>query len=250
MPKARKTHRKSPRKPKRYTVQLSKFVAAGVTTLVFANFAWQLGNKPSEILSFVMNGNQKNPTHTWRAYASDFKRHSTDILTPEFLAAMAQVESAGDSFASPDWKLNFEASILNIYKPASSSVGLMQFTEGTYDVAKKYCIHNHQVRTVGKWYDFKSCWFNWSYSRVSASDSIEMTSAYLDAMTRKLVQGKSFNQAALQTIAASIHLCGINKVRRSLRRNSLKVKGCGSHSLKSYIKKVRKYQKVFTRLKA
>ncbi len=59
-------------------------------------------------------------------------------MTPEFLCAMAQVESSGNPFASPKWKWQRTTDIKKIYAPASSAVGLLQYTNGTFKEAKQF----------------------------------------------------------------------------------------------------------------
>lgn len=230
-------------------LSITGIFTALVVLAILVNFLFQVSQKPTELLSLVLQNQTKNPSRTWEAYSDLFIQHSTEIMTADFLAALAQVESAGNAFTSPEWKFNTNASLFDFYKPASSSVGLMQFTEGTFEKASKYCIHNNQVRQVGSWFDFESCWFNWANTRLSASDSIEVTSAYLHAAVEKLLKNKrrKASRKTKQTLAAAIHLCGFNKVKRSLRQNSLKIKGCGSHSLKRYVSKLKKYQLTFSR---
>jgi hypothetical protein len=57
---------------------------------------------------------------------------------------------------------------------------MYQFTDGTFDEARELCIHDHRVVADGPWYAWRSCWFNWLYTRVVPTNAIEMASAYLD----------------------------------------------------------------------
>ena len=47
-----------------------------------------------------------------------------------------------------------------LYRPASSAVGMFQITDGTFAEARRYCIHDHVVVEDGPWHDPRSCWFN------------------------------------------------------------------------------------------
>ncbi len=224
----------------------------GVTGLVAINFFWQLVKKPGEVMSLLTPRQVKTVAVTWSTYKSEFYKHSTPVMAPEFLAALAQVESAGSPVGTPAWQLNFKKPLFKIYAPASTSVGLMQFTNGTFERAKKYCIHNGKVKKQGRWYELNTCWFNGLYSRVFASDSIEVTSAFLHTQVMKLKNklNLKLTKKGLQTLAAAIHLCGENRVRRFLKSSSLfKLKKCGSHSFRNYIKKIKRYQKRFKNLK-
>ena len=43
-----------------------------------------------------------------------------------------------------------------VYRPASSSVGMYQTTDGTFERAKRYCIHDHVVVEQGPWHAWRS----------------------------------------------------------------------------------------------
>ena len=46
----------------------------------------------------------KSPPETWSEYASLFEKYSTDIMTPELLAALAQVEGSGNPIVRTYWR--------------------------------------------------------------------------------------------------------------------------------------------------
>ncbi|WP_347337232.1 hypothetical protein [Bradyrhizobium centrolobii] len=48
--------------------------------------------KPTEPFLFAGNSLDKEPAETWRQYGPLFRSLSTDAITPELLAALAQVE--------------------------------------------------------------------------------------------------------------------------------------------------------------
>ena len=64
-------------------------------------------------------------------------------MTPELLAALAQVEGAGNPVARTPWRVRASADPREIYRPASSAVGMYQITDGTFREAKRYCIRDH-----------------------------------------------------------------------------------------------------------
>lgn len=226
------------------TLVISFFIVSFI-----GNFAYQLYKKPSEVFNFVMPTGGKSLQQTWRVYNSAFKAHSTDIMTADFLASMVQIESSGSPTASPRWRFNIKASLFNWYAPESSSVGLLQFTDGTFEQAKKYCIKNNQVKRVGPWWYFKSCWFNSLYSRLSPSDSIEMTSAQLHISVEEVLKNKNYPISYKQKVAALIHLCGKNKIRKWIRQGGQlsRLRSCGRHSTRQYLSKLIRFQKQFKR---
>jgi hypothetical protein len=55
--------------------------------------------KPAELFFPVSGALSKTPPETWRQYAPIFREHSTAVMTPGLLAALAQVEGAGNPLA-------------------------------------------------------------------------------------------------------------------------------------------------------
>lgn len=235
---------------------LQMFLGAGLlVALWFAiNGAYQVIRKPTELFFPISGVLYRTPAETWDAYGSAFKRHSTAIMTPELLAAIAQVEGSGNPIVRTYWRWSLTHEPFDVYRPASSAVGMYQITDGTFEEAKRYCIRDHSVLEDGPWNDFRSCWLNGLYTRTIASHSIEMTSAYLhQRVTRALSRG---NRAATlrqkQQLAALIHLCGAGAGEQHVRRGLRLAAGkrCGDHDVRAYIAKVEAMQRVFGRLRA
>ena len=164
-------------------------VLAGVFLVLFfaVNWTYQVIRKPSELWFPVSGSFYKDPAETWRAYGSLFERHSTAVMTPDLLAALAQVEGSGNPVVRTYWRFSLTHEPFEIFRPASSAVGMYQITDGTFAIARRYCVHRHRVVEEGPWYDYKSCWLNDLYTRTVPSHAVEMTAAYLDVgVTRVL----------------------------------------------------------------
>src|SRR5207244_1640948 len=84
--------------------QLIVGLAAVLTLALAINWIYQVVRKPSELLFPVSGTLYKTPSETWRVYAPIFRKHSTDAITPEFLAALAQVEGSGNPVARTYWR--------------------------------------------------------------------------------------------------------------------------------------------------
>ncbi len=251
--------------PKKRTSKKTKFVkkqirkrwkTASVVTVVILllllNVMYQVFMKPTEIVRFLGFGTPRTVTDTWDSYGNLFKKHETELMTSDFLAALAQAESGGNPIAGPGWKLKLTADFSRIYAPQSSSLGLYQITDGFYKRAKNYCIKEGKVVRKNPWFKFKNCWTRLFYSRLVPSHAIEMTSAYLTLTTDKILKKykkKGVRRAVRQTIAAITHLCGSAVAKSYVRRNFRARKGrkCGSHNLSRYIKRIKAYQKAFIR---
>jgi len=214
------------------------------------NGVYQVARKPVELL-WPISGLSKMPADTWRAYGRIFRKHSTEVITPEFLAALAQVEAAGDPVARPDWQWYATWNPLAIYRPPSSAAGMYQITDGTFAAARHYCIHDHKVVEDGPWHQLDSCWFNSLYSRVVPTHAAEMTAAFLDRRVADILERHEIKQATLeqkQDLAALIHLCGAGAGSAYARRGLRLTKGqrCGSHSVSAYLKRVNTMKNVFS----
>lgn len=229
----------------------------GTAALVFlaVNWVYQVAHKPSELLFPVSGTLYKSPSETWSEYASLFEKYSTDTMTPELLAALAQVEGSGNPIVRTYWRWSWKPHPFEMYRPASSAVGMYQLTDGTFAKAKRYCIHDHHVVEEGRWDDWHSCWFNGLYMRVIPSDATEMTSAYLDKAVTETLLAHHLRLATLQQkqdLAAVIHLCGEGAgdlyVRRGLRLTRGQM--CGDHEARVYVGRVDAMKRLFAKLAA
>ena len=97
----------------------------------------QVVRKPTEM--FAVSGSlAKVPAETWQQYGPIFDEHSTAVVTPDLLAALAQVESSGDPVARTYWRWQFSWNPFELYRPASSAVGMFQLTDGTFAEAARH----------------------------------------------------------------------------------------------------------------
>ncbi|MEZ4330946.1 MAG: transglycosylase SLT domain-containing protein [Myxococcota bacterium] len=223
--------------------------------LIGLNLVYQVARKPTELYYPIEDRFHKSHEQTWRAYGHLFRRHSTAIMTPAFLAALAQTESAGNPVVRTYWRFAWSTDPFAIYRPASSAVGLFQIIDGTFDEARRLCIHDHRVVEAGPWHDWHACWFNGLYFRVVPSHAIELTSAYLHRHVERALLRHPVRSASLrskQDLAALIHLCGAGAGRAHARRGLQLARGlrCGSHDVHRYLAKVRLAQARFERLAA
>ena len=218
-----------------------------------ANVLVQVARKPTELFMPVSGALDKTPRETWRAYESIFRAHATATITPDFLAALAQVESAGNPVARTRWRWKLTEDPFDVYRPASSAVGMFQITDGTFAQAKRYCIHGNEVADDGPWYDWSSCWFNWLYFRVIPSHAAEMTAAFLDRSVTRTLNARQIRNATLrqkQDLAAVMHLCGVaageDFARRGFRLASKQ--RCGAQPVGAYLGQVYAMQRAFAEL--
>jgi hypothetical protein len=229
---------------------------AGTLTLWFAaNWAYQVLRKPAELFFPVSGALSKTPAETWRQYEPIFRAHSTAVMTPGFLAALAQVEGAGNPVARTSWRWQLTWNPFELYRPASSAVGMYQMTDGTFREAQRYCIHDHAVVERGPWYAMRSCWFNGLYTRVVPSHAVELTSALLDRRVAGTLGSQRIATATLQQkqdLAAVIHLCGaaVGDAYAKLGFQLSAGQRCGEHDLRGYLAQVNAMKRVFAALAA
>jgi hypothetical protein len=232
-------------------------VVAG--TLVAVALWWavngvvQVVRKPTELLFPVSGALFKTPPETWREYAPLFRAHATAVITPDFLAALAQVEATGNPLARTYWRWRTASNPFELYRPASSAAGMYQITDATFVEARRYCVHDNVVVEDGPWHDLKSCWFNGLYTRVVPSHAVELTSALLDrrvAATLARHRIAAAGRQQKQDLAAVIHLCGAGTGDAYAKRGFRLMAGqrCGDHDVREYLARVNAMKRVFARL--
>jgi len=217
------------------------------------NWMYQVVRKPTELFFPVSGALSKPPAETWRQYAPLFREHATVVITPDLLAALAQVEGAGNPVARTYWRWRLTWNPLALYQPASSAVGMYQITNATFQEARRYCIHGHVVVEDGPWHDPRSCWFNSLYTRVVPSHAVEMTAALLDRAVARTLERHRIASATLrqqQDLAAIIHLCGAGAGSAYARRGFRLTAGqrCGEHDPSQYLAQVNALKRQFIRL--
>ena len=216
------------------------------------NWAYQTFHKPTEIFFPLDRSLNKSPVETWRQYESLFREHATAVITPELLAALAQVEGGGNPVARTYWRWELTWNPLALYQPASSAVGMYQITDGTFQEAKRYCIHDHKVVEDGPWHDLHSCWFNSLYTRVLPSHAIELTAAWLDRGVTQAIGPRRIGKVTLQRkqdLAAVIHLCGAGTGRLYAKRGFRLTprQRCGDHDVKDYLARINALKYAFAK---
>ena len=229
---------------------------SALTVLVALNLVYHVARKPTEMFFPLASALNKSSAETWAAYGPMFQSDATATITPELLAALAQVEGTGNPVAHTYWRWRLSWNPFEIYRPASSAVGMYQMTDAAFAEARHYCIHHHQVVAEGPWWDVNSCWFNSLYMRVVPSHAIELTAVWLDRAVADIVARHATTAATpqqKQDLAAIVHLCGAGTADAYARRGfRLRPRGlrCGDHDAERYLMQVNTLKRVFSRLAA
>ena len=223
-------------------------IAIVLAVVTLTNLVYQVIHKPSELFVFVGHRLDKEPPETWRQYGALFRTYSTGTITPELLAALAQVESSGNPVARTYWRWRWSFNPFAIYRPASSAVGLYQMIDATYTEAARFCIRDHAVVESG-------CGFTSLYIRVLPSHSIELASVYLDRHVAAVLARAGNAKASAsqkQDLAAFIHLCGAGPATAYARRHfhMMANERCGDQLVAAYVAKVNAMRHQFLRLAA
>ena len=100
--------------------------------VALVNLVYHVILKPTELFAFIGHRLDKDPSETWRQYGPLFRIYSTNTITPELLAALAQVESSGNPVDRTYWRWRWSFNPFAIYQPASSAVGLYQMIDGVF----------------------------------------------------------------------------------------------------------------------
>ena len=243
--RARWARRKFARVPR--AIWIVGIIALLLPLLVLTNLVYHVIHKPTELFFLVGNRFDKEPAETWRQYGSLFRTYSTAAITPELLAALAEIESSGNPVKRTYWRWRMSLNPFAIYQPASSAVGLFQTTDPAYAEAARYCIRNNAVVDD----DCGSL----PYIRILPSNAVELASIYLDrnveAVLARVGDAKP-NAQQKQDLATLIHLCGAGPATAFARRHFLMMAGerCGDHLASAYLARVNAMKRQFQRLAA
>jgi hypothetical protein len=223
-------------------VRIIVIVVTVFATFFVTNLIYQVARKPTEML-FLAAGAKKVPAETWRNYAPLFREYSTGAITPELLAALAQVEGSGDPLARTYWRWRITANPFRMYAPASSSVGMYQITDAAFAEASRYCIRDHTVVE-------DDCWFNGLYWRIVPSHAVELTAIFLDRHLTAILSLRPNGSASpeqKQDLTAVIYLCGAGPGEAFARRGFKLTPGerCGDHDVATYLAHVRSMNQTF-----
>jgi hypothetical protein len=229
-------------------VRIGGSVAVLLAAVALLNIAYQLIRKPTELFVLIGNALDKEPAETWARYGPLFRTYSTATITPELLAALAQVESSGNPAARTYWRWRWSFNPLAIYRPASSAVGLFQMTDPAFAEAARFCVRGNVVTQTG-------CGFTSFYIRAVPSHAIELASVYLDrqmALVLSLAGDIKPSATQKQDLAAFIHLCGAGPATAYARRKFQMLAGerCGDHLVAGYLARVNAMKRQFLRLAA
>ena len=189
--------------------------AAAMAVFFVTNLVYQMLHKPTEVFALIPGEANKAPIETWRQYAPLFREYSTTSISPELLAALAQVESAGNPIARTYWRWSLTSDPFAVYQPASSAVGMYQMTDAALSEAQGHCILHHSVVETG-------CSATLLHSRVVPRHATELTAVFLDRKVTAILDHRRNTRISRQQreeLAAVIHLCGTGPATAFARRD-------------------------------
>jgi hypothetical protein len=216
------------------------------------NWIYHTVHKPTELLFPVSNALNKTPPETWREYESHFRRYATPVVAPELLAAIAQVESSGNPIARTYWKWHVTWRPFELYRPASSALGMYQITDAKYAQTKRRCL-DESGGGGDSVYGPGLCWFDGVYTRVAPGQAVELAATLLDRDVATALRRQGVKSATLQhkqDLAAVIHLCGAGAGEAYARRGFQLTPGqrCGDHDVRVYLQRVNGMKRLFVQL--
>ena len=188
----------------------------------------------------------KTPAENWQEYGPLFREFATATITPELLAALAQVESSGNPVARIYWRWHLTWNPFAIYRTGFKRRRHVSDDNAAFAEARRYCIRQHTVVEEG-------CWFNGLYSRVLPRHATELTAAYLGhnvaAILARLRMAIPNRQK--QELAAVIHLCGAASAQVFARQGFHLISGehCGEHDVATYLDRVNAMEQEFLRFR-
>ena len=173
-------------------------------------------------------------------------RGITVSIPPELLAALAQVESAGNPVATTYWRWRLSSDPFAVYQPASSAVGMYQMTDAALAEVQGYCILHHTVVESG-------CSATAFHSRVVPRHATEFTAVFLDRKVAAILghrRKSTLSRQQREELAAIIHLCGTGPATAFARRGFRLMPGerCGDHDVAAYLAQIAAMKRQFLSL--
>jgi Transglycosylase SLT domain len=230
------------------TMRVVLICIAVLVVFSVTNLIYQILHKPTEVFALIPGESNKAPVETWRQYGPLFREYSTASIAPELLAALAQVESAGNPIARTYWRWSLTSDPFAVYQPASSAVGMYQMTDAALSEAQGYCILHHSVVETG-------CSATLLHSRVVPRHATELTAVFLDRKLAAILGHRrktKFSRQQREQLAAIIHLCGAGPAKAFALRGFRLVPGerCGDHDVSAYLDKINAMKREFLRFAA
>src|SRR5215471_17901166 len=99
--RARWARRKLARVPR--AIRIAASLAILLAVFAGVNLVYQVIRKPTELFFFIGHRLDKEPSETWRQYGPLFRTYSTSTITPELLAALAEIENSGNPLTRTYW---------------------------------------------------------------------------------------------------------------------------------------------------
>ena len=219
-----------------------------VAVFFVTNLVYHVLHKPTELFSPMSGRFNKTPIETWRAYAPLFREYSPASISPELLAALAQVESDGNPVANTYWRWRLTWNPFAVYQPASSGAGMYQMTDAALAEAQGYCILHHTVVETG-------CSATLLHSRVVPRRATELAAVFLDRNIATILGHRRKTKISRQQreeLAAIIHLCGAGPAKAFAGRGFRLLPGehCGDHDVSAYLDHVSAVKQQFLNLAA
>jgi hypothetical protein len=229
-------------------------ISLGIVGILFISLVNQGTQDLLSVLGLVTPSHSLAPQESWDEYQDYFENYSTKDLSPTFLAALAQTESSGSFFLAPKWTFSLKRGPFQILKPESTAFGLMQLTGPQFAQSKNFCIQEQNPERTGKWYHVDGCWFNSMSTRLSPANSVEHTSAFLQASVNHHIhgEGRQLVKERIEIYSALLHHCGITDGLAWLEGDQSEnvPPSCRGKSAKNYLDRLYKNKRVFDTLRS
>jgi Transglycosylase SLT domain len=235
-------------------LQLFAGMIVSVLLWAAANWVYHAVHKPTELLFPLSSALTKTPSETWREYEPHFRKYATVVIAPELLAALAQVESAGNPLAQTYWQWHLTWHPFELYRPASSAVGMYQITDATFAQTKPECLYEPTEAEDDFMRALGFCWFDGLYARVVPSHAVELTARLLDRGVAATLKHRQRTASPTlqhkQDLATVIHLCGAGAGESYAKRGFRLTPGqrCGDHDVRAYLRRVNGMKRLFAQL--
>ena len=219
------------------------------------NWIYQVVRKPSELLFPVSGTLFKTPAGDVAAVRTGISRIFDGSISPELLAALAQVEGSGNPIVRTYWRWSWRWRPSEVYRPASSAVECIRSPTAPLR-RRDTCASTIRVVREGPLERLAFLLVQLAVSAGGAQschrDDRGLSGRSGTENSRAASSGRAARLPRAEVLATLIHLCGAGAGEAFAARHfrPLPAQHCGDHDVAAYLARVNSMESVFARLAA
>jgi hypothetical protein len=211
----------------------------GILTILFM---YQLFQNPDRLVSWVKK-DKIELVQFYKSNVTELRQFQTAVMTADLLGAIV--------LAQNETNPRLQSSRASL---APLSLADADNEPYYFEKAQDLCIENQHVKKIPRLYSLSPCWGRNLRSNTSVRRRIEITSAALTLLTKKILKSRSDTEAVVKLIAPSdlaivVHLCGLKTTNKYIDSHfdRATLSGCRDGNFNQNYRKIKLYEAAFAR---